>query len=231
MSDKFIEGSSSIKSLKAYIPIRDSVSNLQNITLGLNTSAILLTDPKLFLFTMSKYKFALKMIGGQRKILEIGCMEGAGTLLLSSLGASVTAVDFYRPHIKEAILHIQPLLKNVEFIAMDFLDSPYKNSFNGVVSFDVLEHIDPLHTDLFLGKVYDALENGGVAIIGMPSLESQIYASEINKNAHINCMDVEHAKICMGKFFKSIFVFSMNDEIIHTGYHKMSHYNIYLCIK
>jgi 2-polyprenyl-3-methyl-5-hydroxy-6-metoxy-1,4-benzoquinol methylase len=231
MNQNFVEGTSSSRSIEAYVPIREKVNNLKSITLGLNTSSILLTDPKLFLFMLSKYKFALKMLGGRKRILEVGCMEGAGTILLSSLGASITAVDFYKPHIKEALHHTQPLLKNVEFIEMDFLDSHYKNLFNAVVCYDVLEHIDPLQSDLFIRNIYEAIETGGVAIIGMPSLESQVYASEVNKHAHINCMDVESAKKCLGNFFKNIFVFSMNDEIIHTGYHKMSHYNIFMCIK
>ena len=231
MSQKFVEGSSSTRSLEAYIPVRDNLSNLKNITLGLNTSAILLTDPKLFLFTLSKYKFALKMVGSRKKILEIGCMEGAGTLILASLGAYITAVDFYRPHIKEAILHTKPLLKNVDFIEMDFLDSVYKNSFDAVVCYDVLEHIDPLQSDIFIYNLNEALVDGGVAIIGMPSLESQVYASEVNKHAHINCMDASSAKKSFEKIFKTVLQFSMNDEVIHTGFNKMAHFNIYMCIK
>lgn len=29
--------------------------------------------------------------------------------------------------------------------------------------------------------------------------------------------------------FHNVFMFSMNDEVVHTGYGKMSHYNIALC--
>ena len=65
----------------------------------------------------------------------------------------------------------------------------------------------------------------------MPSLESQAYASEVNKKAHINCMSVNNAKILFNKFFIQILNFSMNDEIVHTGYDKLAHYNIYLMIK
>jgi hypothetical protein len=33
----------------------------------------------------------------------------------------------------------------------------------------------------------------------------------------------------MKRFFKNVFMFSMNDEVVHTGYSKMSHYNFALC--
>ena len=30
----------------------------------------------------------------------------------------------------------------------------------------------------------------------------------------------------MNKYFENTFLFSMNDEIVHTGYYKMAHYLI-----
>jgi len=28
----------------------------------------------------------------------------------------------------------------------------------------------------------------------------------------------------VSKFFRNIFIFSMNDEVVHTGFHPMAHY-------
>ncbi len=36
-------------------------------------------------------------------------------------------------------------------------------------------------------------------------------------------------KALMETYFHSVFMFSMNDETVHTGYHKMAHYVIALC--
>jgi len=33
----------------------------------------------------------------------------------------------------------------------------------------------------------------------------------------------------LGAYFANVFIFSMNDEVVHTGFGKMSHYNIALC--
>jgi hypothetical protein len=31
-------------------------------------------------------------------------------------------------------------------------------------------------------------------------------------------------KATMSRNFHNVFMFSMNDEVVHTGYHKMAHY-------
>ena len=67
------------------------------------------------------------------------------------------------------------------------------------------------------------LADDGVCIIGTPSLESQAYASHYSKLGHINCKEQPTLKALMARFFKNVFMFSMNDEVVHTGYSKMSH--------
>ena len=34
----------------------------------------------------------------------------------------------------------------------------------------------------------------------------------------------------MEKFFRNVFMFSMNDEVLHTGFEKMSNYIFALCV-
>ncbi|MGA7480592.1 MAG: SAM-dependent methyltransferase, partial [Bradyrhizobium sp.] len=65
-----------------------------------------------------------------------------------------------------------------------------------------------------------------VLIVGMPSLESQAYASPGSKAGHINCKTGPDLKSLIGEFFHSVFLFSVNDEVVHTGFHKMAHYII-----
>jgi len=33
----------------------------------------------------------------------------------------------------------------------------------------------------------------------------------------------------MRRYFFKVFMFPMNDEVVHTGYSAMSHYNLALC--
>ena len=73
---------------------------------------------------------------------------------------------------------------------------------------------------------YRDLNKNGVLIIGIPSLESQKYATKWSKVGHINCKSKKDFKNFLSKFFNNVFMFSMNDEVVHTGYDKMSHYLI-----
>jgi hypothetical protein len=63
----------------------------------------------------------------------------------------------------------------------------------------------------------------------MPSLESQTYASEASRAGHVNCQSGPQLKATLERYFDNVFIFSMNDEVVHTGFHKMAHYLLGLC--
>jgi hypothetical protein len=64
----------------------------------------------------------------------------------------------------------------------------------------------------------------GIAIFGMPSLESQSYASPQSKAGHVNCKSGDALRAVLERYFHTVFVFSMNDEVVHTGFYPMAHY-------
>jgi predicted SAM-dependent methyltransferase len=104
------------------------------------------------------------------------------------------------------------------------LTGPVPGSFDAAYALDVLEHIDPADEGRFLANITTSLVAPGVLIIGMPSLESQPYASAASKAGHVNCKTAPDLKVLMQKYFHDVFMFSMNDEVVHTGYHKLAHY-------
>jgi len=94
----------------------------------------------------------------------------------------------------------------------------------------VLEHINAgAEEELFLANAIAPLAATGTCIIGMPSLQSQAYASAHSKLGHVNCKDQRDFKRLMRRYFTNVYMFSMNDEVVHTGYHAMAHYLIALC--
>lgn len=74
------------------------------------------------------------------------------------------------------------------------------------------------------------VRGGGALILGIPSLESQVYASEGSKMEHVNCKSGEDFKEFCKKYFHHVFVFSVNDEVVHTGFYPMAHYLFALCV-
>ena len=69
----------------------------------------------------------------------------------------------------------------------------------------------------------------GVLIVGMPSLESQAHASPQSREGHVNCKSGRDFKALMERFFHNVFLFSMNDEVVHTGFYPMAHYLLAVC--
>ena len=104
------------------------------------------------------------------------------------------------------------------------LSGPVLGSFDGIYALDVLEHIAPDKEGIFLANIMSSLAPHGAVVLGMPSLESQAYASPNSKAGHVNCKSMPEFRRFMEKYFHNVFMFGMNDEVVHTGYHKMSHY-------
>ena len=117
----------------------------------------------------------------------------------------------------------------VEALTHDILQSPLPQKFNAIYSLDVLEHIPVELEKTYMSNICKSIEKNGCVIIGMPSLESQIYASAGSKEGHINCKSGKVLQEFLNEYFENVFIFSMNDEVIHTGFSKMAHYLMALC--
>lgn len=185
-------------------------------------------DPRRMVFMLSRYKFVAKMMDGLDHVLEIGCGDGFGTRIVAQAVKRVTGIDF-DPAYLESAAETANTRWPVAYREHDLLESPVEGPFDGVFALDVLEHIPQENEELFIRNGIKGLTPHGVCIFGMPSLESQPYASAGAKMGHVNCKEQPVLKALMQKFFHNVFMFSANDEIVHTGYSKMAHYNIALC--
>jgi len=196
--------------------------------LGLMTNQAWDDDPKRLTFTLARYKFVAKMLSGRQRVLEIGCADAFGTRIVLQEVGELTAIDFDPVFIEDVK---QRMSANWPFACFvhDMLQGPVGGAFDGVYALDVLEHISPKDEATFLNNMVTSLGPHGIAVIGMPSLESQAYASPISRAGHVNCKSAPDLKSGLEKYFHTVFMFSMNDEIVHTGYHKMAHYLFALC--
>lgn len=192
-------------------------------TLGLRGSESWYMDPKHLVFRLSRYKFVSKMLAGKQHVLEVGCGDAFGTRIVQAEVGKLTAIDFDPVFIEDVKQRMVPRWQ-FEARVHDMLEGPVPGQFDAVYSLDVLEHIEPSKEHLFLKNAFGSLDPNGCAIIGLPSLESQPYASVQSKAGHINCKSQPDLKNLMQEFFHSVFMFSMNDEVVHTGFHKMANY-------
>src|SRR5262245_10830426 len=191
--------------------------------LGLMVNESWNQDPKRTLFTLARYKFVAKMLSGRKQVLEVGCADAFGTRIVQQAVGKVTAVDFdplFIADVKERMNPNWPL----ETFVHDMLAKPVPGTFDAAYALDVLEHIGEADEDRFIRNVVSSLSPPGIAIFGMPSLESQVHASPQSKAGHVNCKSGEGLKRTLERHFHTVFVFSMNDEVVHTGFYPMAHY-------
>jgi SAM-dependent methyltransferase len=204
-------------------------ANHGRAALGLMTNAAWHQDPRRLLFLLSRYKFVAKMLSGKSSVLEVGCGDAFGTrMVLQSVG-TICAIDFDPIFVRDVNERMDQQWK-FECKVHDILDGPLTGPFDAAYSLDVMEHIPPNQEGKFLSHITQSLAADGVLIIGMPSLESQVYGHPASKEGHVNCKDEAAFRNLMLRYFANVFIFSMNDEVVHTGFYPMAHYLFALCV-
>ena len=201
-----------------------SLRAAQGLTpLGLHANQIWNDDPRRFLIMLSRYKFIAKMLSGKKNVLEVGCGDAFGSrLVLQEVGA-LTAVDFDPIFIEDVRERMEDRWK-FDCRVHDIIKGPVPGKFDAAYSLDVLEHIPKRHEDRYMSHICRSLTDRGVLIVGIPSIQSQAHASQRSKQGHVNCKNDGDFRKLILKYFDDCFLFSMNDEVVHTGYYPMAHY-------
>lgn len=192
-----------------------------NIQLGKMHAASYETDPKHLGFVLARYKFVAKMLTGYHRVLEVGCGDTTGASIVLQTVGRLIGVDIETPNDPQLL-----------FMKHDILLGPVPGvmSWDAVYALDVLEHIKPEQEELALRNMcFNLHKEHGVLIIGLPSLESQAHASELSRLYHVNCKTEEGLRITLKKHFHCVFMFGMNDEMLHVGYGPMCHYRLAVC--
>lgn len=175
------------------------------------------------IFTLARYKFVTRLLEKTNKldVLELGCSEGIGTLQIARVSNKVIGVDFEKSWIDWAKANLES--ENLKFLNEDFLNKHY-GKFDAVVSIDVIEHISQEKEEEFLNTICNNLNDKGFCIIGTPNITASPYASPKSQIGHINLYDAKRLEELLSKKFHNVFVFGMNDEVVHTGFKPMCHY-------
>ena len=195
---------------------------------GVSSNTTWELDPKRLSFVLSRYKFVGRMMENLPSVLEIGCGDGFYSRVVRQFVATLDLTDFDPIYVEEAKLQLVDEFSAHCFVH-DFISESTDKKYHGIYGLDVFEHIHPMNEHTFLTNIVESLNDDGVLILGMPSIESQIYASEASQAGHVNCKSGEEFKRLMNKYFANVFVFSMNDEVVHTGFYGMAQYLFAVC--
>ncbi len=209
-------------------PILKILREQGRVPLGLHANKQWFEDPRHLLFSMSRYKFVSKMLSGSTSVLEIGCGDGFNSRIVLQEVSKLTLVDMDPLFVADAVSRRTDTWDYDAFVH-NILEGPVMGTFDAIYTLDVLEHIPAEHEETFLRNALMSLSAAGVMIVGMPSKESQAFSKPMEVTGHVNCKSQAELKSLMKKYFSNVFMFSMNDEMVHTGYGKLAHYIFALC--
>ncbi|MGB0553995.1 MAG: class I SAM-dependent methyltransferase [Alphaproteobacteria bacterium] len=211
-----------------YEDLIDIEERVGRASLGLMSNQVWHEDPKRMVFVLARYKFVARILEGKCSALEIGCADAFGTRIVQQALPRVTAVDFDPIFIEDAKARLHPDWP-IDLQVHDILDGPVSGRYDAAYCVDVLEHISLEKEPAFIENIIASIDPTGMAIFGIPSIESQEYASTQSKVGHVNCKSGPELKSLMLRYFHNVMVFSMNDEIVHTGFYPMAHYLFAVC--
>jgi 2-polyprenyl-3-methyl-5-hydroxy-6-metoxy-1,4-benzoquinol methylase len=174
-----------------------SLQNQKPLRLGPYAAHQFYETPQKMLTLLSCYKFAAKLIGKGKRVLEFGCKEGWGTYLLAKECGFAKGIDVD----KEAIQWAQ---KNFQKEGLDFeqeevfLDAQKEKA----VQWDAILCIEPLLQEsrirLFLEQFSPRILPEGIILISTSAKGSR-------------------AKAEMSCYFTNIFCFSIQEEWMRAG--------------
>ncbi len=201
----------------------------RNITLGFMSSNAYVSDPKMIAFMASRYKFVSKLLAGRRTALEVGCGDAFAAPLVAQTVGHLLCTDIDEPTIRDNTARVTAF-PNIDFRFHDFRQGPLAEPVEAAYSCDVLEHVFPAEEAAFVGNIAASLVPQGVFVVGSPNIHAKDYASEYSRRGHVNLKSQDTLHALMSRYFENVFMFSMNDEVVHTGFAPMANYNFALCV-
>jgi 2-polyprenyl-3-methyl-5-hydroxy-6-metoxy-1,4-benzoquinol methylase len=195
--------------------------------LGPHTSSAFSLDPKHLVFTLARYKFVAKMLSGRSSALEVGCGDGFSATIVAQEVERLVGID-NEPY---SIENSENNDLSGEMFVHDILSSPYPEKFEAVYSLDVIEHIQAEKEHLFFNNIVSSTKENGILIIGTPNITASDHASEGSRIGHINLKSFSSLKKSLDRYYRNVFMFGMNDEVLHTGFGPMCHYIMALAVQ
>jgi 2-polyprenyl-3-methyl-5-hydroxy-6-metoxy-1,4-benzoquinol methylase len=194
-----------------------------DVRFGRGTAQAYVTDPRMISFIASRYKFASKMLDNVDVALEIGCGDAFGSPIVAQSVKRLICTDID----EETIVGNRErcrFFKNIEFAYHDFRASSFPERVQAIYLADVIEHIFKEEEPVFMRNLVATLRPDGFVLMGTPNAAADQYASVHSREGHVNTKTQAALRQLGEAYFNNVFMFSMNDEVVHTGFGPMSHY-------
>jgi SAM-dependent methyltransferase len=161
------------------------------------------TDPILALEHYHRYYFASRF-AQKKRVLDMACGEGYGSAFLSRYSDAVLGIDSDSATIDHA-RNKYASLANLRFEAGRCEDSPREDhSFDLVVAFELVEHLDSNDQARFLENVRRVLKREGLFIVSSPDRNEYAEVHQSRNEFHKHEMTLAELRGFLGNHFKYV---------------------------
>ncbi|MEQ7050306.1 glycosyltransferase [Paenibacillaceae sp. P-4] len=170
------------------------------------------SDPQITIEHLQRYSTIVELVKGKR-VLDAACGEGYGSYLLASTADKVVGIDIDENSIIEASQKYKQ--KNLIYMVSSIDSMPFElDSFDVVISFETIEHVDEHVQHEFLKEIKRVLVPEGLLIISTPNKE--LYSDKYNYNNqyHVKEFYKNEFKEFLGTYFNEMRLFSQRYEVL-----------------
>lgn len=186
-----------------------------------------LSNPLMTAIKLARYKFVYRLLDKDDTVLDLGCGYGYSSYFFSKACKYVRGVDLI---IKPDVMQKKFLTaSNISFVQGDLMTYNDDNLYSVIVMLDVIEHFSMTDGEAVIARYLKNLAPSGLIIIGTPNKYSEAYRSHGGKDAHLYEYTPDELRCMLKKYFSRVILFSMNDEVVHTGFDKLAWYLFAVC--
>lgn len=161
------------------------------------------TNILLYLRHLKAYEYAKDFVIN-KNVLEVGCGSGYGSKYLSKYANSITTIDIDNDSLEYS--KNNNTNDNINYIHANILDGINidENTYDVVISFQVIEHIDSIESKLYLNEIKRLLKPNGIAIITTPNRLFRLHPFQkpTNKYHKIEYSPSQLKKLLQKHFFE-----------------------------
>jgi SAM-dependent methyltransferase len=137
------------------------------------------------------------------RVLDLGCGVGYGCRFICENTTTLVALDISLGAVRTGrSLYHHPKIK---YLAATGQNLPFTNeSFDAVISFEVIEHISEEHQSVYLAEIFRVLTHNGVAFISTPNRQ---FTSGRANPYHLKEFYLNELKDTLAKYFRRAGIF------------------------
>lgn len=175
----------------------------------------------------SFYNFA-KLFVKDKRVLDAACGSGYGSAILGQVAKEVAGIDNSYETIEYARKKFAKV--NISFEIASLTDFPYKDqSFDVVVSFETLEHVNEERKIVFLEEVKRILKHEGILIISIMNSKSD--KKTVSDSFQVKEPELKKFENLLKDNFSKVYFLDQNHEVFSNIISKLptSEYLVTIC--